>query len=128
MKHSVLCASLAITLCLTACGGYDNDKVKTINEASDLTTEQQEYGLDLYLDFQKEQIKELEENINNIKDDLAKSKAQRAAKKAFRKAEYDNTDAYQAVKDKITENDQEIDRLQKEYFKAFEQAERDLGY
>ncbi len=128
MKFLAICASVALSFSLVSCGGYDNEKVKTINDASDLTTEQQEYGLSLYLDFQEEAIKELKDNISKVKEDVAKSKAGLAAKKAKRKAEYDDTDAYKAVKDKITENDQEIEKLQKEYFKALEEAEKELGY
>lgn len=130
MKFIAFCAAAALSLSLASCGSsYDNEQVKAINKANgDLTTEQQEEGIKMYIEFEKEDIAEVEKQIDDADNEVAKEMAKKAAKRAVGYAERNDTEVYKKYKDELVKLEQEKNALAEKAYKASEEALKKLGY
>lgn len=133
MKFIAMCAAAALSLSMISCGGsYDNEKVKAINDVNDgkYTTEQEEYGLELYLAFQQEEIDELKDQISNVEEKVDRELAKTASDDIYNATskEGSETESYKAVKDQVVKNAQEIKKLTEDLEKAEKEYKKKLGY
>lgn len=134
MKFSVICATAVLALGLISCGGKNAEDVKKVKDVStqDLTEEQIELGLTWALEYQQQEIDELQEELDNVEEDLIDSKAAAFAARVFYASENENSEvakskAYADKKEQLKENKQKIEALQKDIEKAKEDKAKELG-
>lgn len=134
MKFSVICATAVLALGLISCGGKNAEDVKKVKDVStqDLTEEQIELGLTWALEYQQQEIDELQEELDNVEEDLIDSKAASFAARVFYASENENSEvakskAYADKKEQLKENKQKIEALQKDIEKAKEDKAKELG-
>ena len=136
MKLSAICATAVLALGLVACGGKDAEQVKTLSKAEtkDLTAEQIEQGLEWTLEYQEEEIAELEEELDKVEKDLiesnAKSFAIRVASSGLNDKEGDvaKSEAWKNNSDKIKQNKQKIEELEKKLETTRKEKSKELGF
>lgn len=134
MKFSVICATAVLALGLISCGGKNAEDVKKVKDVStqDLTEEQIELGLTWALEYQQQEIDELQEELDNVEENLIDSKAAAFAARVFYASENENSEvakskAYADKKEQLKENKQKIEALQKDIEKAKEDKAKELG-
>lgn len=134
MKFSVICATAFLALGLISCGGKNAEDVKKVKDVStqDLTEEQIEQGLTWALEYQQQEIDELQEELDNVEENLIDSKAAAFAARVFYASENENSEvakskAYADKKEQLKENKQKIEALQKDIEKAKEDKAKELG-
>ncbi len=134
MKFSVICATAVLALGLISCGGKNAEDVKKVKDVStqDLTEEQIEQGLTWALEYQQQEIDELQEELDNVEENLIDSKAAAFAARVFYASENENSEvakskAYADKKEQLKENKQKIEALQKDIEKAKEDKAKELG-
>lgn len=134
MKFSVICATAVLALGLISCGGKNVEDIKKVKDVStqDLTEEQIEQGLTWALEYQQQEIDELQEELDNVEENLIDSKAAAFAARVFYASENENSEvakskAYADKKEQLKENKQKIEALQKDIEKAKEDKAKELG-
>ena len=126
MKLINSCLVAALALGLASCGGKDPKEVKKIyDNTDDLTQEQIATALDWYIEYQEEQIDELEDALDDAEDLYIEEKAKSAARNVYRQSQIDDSEvqeskAYKERKDKIKENSQKIKNLRKKIYRKYD--------
>lgn len=126
MKLINSCLVAALALGLASCGGKDPKEVKKIyDNTDDLTQEQIATALDWYIEYQEEQIDELEDALDDAEDLYIDSKAKEAAAKVYAQSQIDDSEvqeskAYKERKDELKENKQKIKNLRKKLLRKID--------
>lgn len=136
MKLSAICATAVLALGLVACGGKDAEQVKTLSNAksSDWTAEQIQQGLEWHIEYQEARIAELEEALDKVEEGIIESHAESFAATVAAQPEYDKegdvakSEAWKNNSDKIKQNKQKIEDLEKKLQKAVTDKSKELGF